>query len=63
MSKSARIPNNREKERSAREAHTENELKTIQILSLTTANLVTDATGRNVVTTRCGDIVYAGSVT
>lgn len=68
MAKSARIPNNREKERSAREAHTLNELKTIEILGagdgveLPIVNLVTGATDRDIVTDRCGNIVYAGSV-
>ena len=62
MSKSKRISNNREAERSAREAHTLNELKTIQILNLTTANIVTDSTGRDIVTNRCGEIIYGGSV-
>ena len=62
MAKSKRIPNNRENERSAREAHTLNELKTIEVSNLTTANLVTDDTERDVIVTRCGDLVYTGSV-
>ena len=41
------------------EMHTANELKTIELLGLTTVNLVTDDTDYDVIITNCGDIVYS----
>ena len=42
-----------------KETHTANEFKTLEVLGLTSANIVTDDTGYDIIVTNCGDIVYS----
>lgn len=46
----------------SRHLHTANELNVIAQLSLTTTNLVTDTTGRDVIVMNDGEIIYNGTV-
>lgn len=47
----------------SRHLHTQNELKTIELLSLSTTNLMTDASGRDVIVLNDGQLIYQGTIT
>jgi hypothetical protein len=47
----------------SRHLHTQNELATIDTLSLSTTNLLTDTTGRDVIVLNDGQLLYQGTIT
>ena len=47
----------------SRHLHTSNELKTVELLELTTTNLLTDDSGRDVIVMNDGQLIYQGSIT